>query len=207
MKIILFSGHAGVGKDHMCRLVQSAFGFRQLGFADVGKWYGIGMGWWTYEEVYLTKPPHVRTLMQQKLSEEHRDKVDNDIWVKAFFAMTRSLNDRFGDFDRIVIMDGRFINEVEAVEKLGGLVIRLESDQSNLTDDEHKAHRSETELDDYAFAHVVNNSQEYWPLAEVEVFGLVWEYMYGDSPVFLGAPSDEYEGVVELVLLPPDEPA
>jgi hypothetical protein len=183
MKIVLFSGRGETGKDHHCRLVQSAFGFRQLGFSDVGKWYGVGMGWWTWEEAYITKPPHVRTRMQMKLTEEHRDKVDQAVWVNAFFAMAHTLNERFGDFDKIVMMDGRFINEVTAVQDAGGLVIRLESDKANATKftDEQKAHRSEAELDGFNFQHVVDNSEARWATAECEVYSLVWEYLHDES--------------------------
>lgn len=179
MKIVCFSGRGETGKDHMCRLVQSAFGFRQLGFSDVPKWYGIGRGWWTWSEAYITKPPQVRTLMQQKMTEEHRDQFGEDIWVKAFFGMVNTLNTRFGDFDRIVMMDGRFLNEIQAIEEAGGLVIRLESDKANATlfTEEQKQHRSESELDRHAFEHVVDNSESRWELAEAEVYSLVWEYL------------------------------
>lgn len=56
--------------------------------------------------------------------------------------------------DSTVIPDVRFVNEVEAIENHGGVVIRLTRNTTNMD------HISETALDDYDFKYVYDNSNE-----------------------------------------------
>jgi rhodanese-related sulfurtransferase len=85
-----------------------------------------------------------------------------NIWVNAtiepYKQQIRWINadsDNKNKFNDWVISDVRFPNEVEAMEELGGIAIRIERDSIIPSDKEHE---SETALDNYPFTYVLKNN-------------------------------------------------
>jgi hypothetical protein len=74
--------------------------------------------------------------LMQKLGTEWGRSIDEDIWVKALLA-DYDINENW------IITDVRFPNEADAINKAGGVVIRVYRGDSSDT------HPSETSLDNY----------------------------------------------------------
>ena len=78
----------------------------------------------------------VRELLQE-VGQGLRDAIDPDLWVKALFANTE-------DWTNIIIADVRYPNELEAIKKRGGVLLRIDRNGAGAGN-----HSSETALDDY----------------------------------------------------------
>ena len=63
--IIALSGRIGSGKDFIYNQYLFPLGYRKFALADHFKIWIVGQGLATYEEVFITKPPKVRHLLQQ----------------------------------------------------------------------------------------------------------------------------------------------
>lgn len=152
IKVIGLSGKAGSGKDYIAtRIVTPKYGYQPFSLAWHIKTGIIGKGRATYEEVFITKPPHVRHLLQQDGTEHGRNVYGYDIWLDTAFAWMRLIYEQWG-IARFVVPDVRFPNEVEYIKQHGGKVIRVIAPQrvqrSPLTL-EARLHESETALDEY----------------------------------------------------------
>lgn len=158
MKVVCISGKAQHGKDTMAqmmkRILEDSYGKSVLiiRYADQLKF--ILREYYDWDGV---KDERGRSLMQTVGTDLAR-KADPDIWVKyvmRFLAV-------FGtDFDYVLIPDCRFTNEIEYPKShipgtVSVRVIRPGFD-NGLTGIQ-KAHASETELDDYDFDYVVENT-------------------------------------------------
>jgi ABC-type dipeptide/oligopeptide/nickel transport system ATPase component len=86
----------------------------------------------------------VGEILQLLGTEVLRNHFDSEVWVKATIS---NLNPD----TTYIIGDVRFLNEVEAIKSLGGIVIRLEGDPCNirLNSKRDPNHSSETSLDNY----------------------------------------------------------
>lgn len=159
--VIGLSGAAGSGKDYVAK----EYFFKKLGFHNISlAWHFkiqcISHGEATYEEVFDTKPPRVRRLLQILGTEQGRDVWGEDIWVNTMFAWMTLYHTDWG-INKFVIPDVRFPNELKAIQKLGGGVYRVIGDrQGNLTD-EAWLHSSENSLTDdmNIYNGFINNSQ------------------------------------------------
>jgi hypothetical protein len=162
MKVIGLSGKAGSGKDYLTEKVLRPAGYFQISFADHLKVTTVARGVATYEEVYHTKPPHVRQFMQEEGTERWRKIYGENVWANAAFAWMQLLQERNG-VTKFVIADVRFINEADFVRSIGGKVFRVDAPvraaKSALTP-EQRLHRSEIELDNYAFDAVIDNDRD-----------------------------------------------
>jgi hypothetical protein len=87
-----------------------------------------------------------RRLLQEIGTELFRTFVHPDTWVNATMAKTKEL-------DFCFISDVRFPNEVEAVENVGGVVIRVECIDKESVDE----HASETALDNWDFKYKIKS--------------------------------------------------
>lgn len=166
MKILGISGKAESGKDFLTtNIIMPKYGYKQFSFAWHLKCGLVGKGLATYEEVFHTKPPHVRKEMQLEGTERGRDVYGIDIWTKTTAAWMQLLSDSWG-VDKFVISDVRFPNEVEFIQSLGGKVIRLTAPNRTANSKlsaEARAHESEIALDDYPLSNfdaVVNNDYD-----------------------------------------------
>lgn len=87
--------------------------------------------------------------MQQLVGDGLRQSISYDVWVKA---LLRDPHRRAGN---IVIADVRHLNEVEAIERLGGVVVRIERDAAKPDDGRDDDHASETALDTYPYWDII----------------------------------------------------
>lgn len=110
-----------------------------------------------------------RILMQHIGTNLFRDQLLNNIWVNALFANYKSEctpKDAFNkDLPNWIITDVRFPNEVEAIKKRRGIVIRVNRPNINKLIDSGidvsklNQHESETALDNYTdWDYIIDNN-------------------------------------------------
>lgn len=93
-----------------------------------------------------------RWMLQQVGTELMRKHIHENIWAK-----TLELRAQNAPSTSVVITDLRFWNEVEAVKRLGGYVIKCE--RQIAFDPEQDKHQSETDLDNFVeWDYVINNT-------------------------------------------------
>jgi hypothetical protein len=161
IEVIALSGKAGSGKDYVFENYLRPQGYHRWALADHFKIWTIGKGQATYEEVFHTKPPHVRKALQISGTEEGRNVYGEDIWLDTAATWMEHLSKTW-NVNKFCVTDCRFPNEVEYIQtRLGGKVIRIvaptRSENNSLTP-EARLHISETALDSYTnFDFIVNN--------------------------------------------------
>lgn len=151
MKIVGISGKAGTGKDFISQNFFTANGFVQFSFAWHFKVWLISTERATYEEVFVTKPEHVRTTLQDEGTKFGREVYGENIWVNTAFTWMKILSENSG-ITKFVIPDVRFVNEADFIKNIGGKVIRIHAPQraeNNKLTPEHRLHKSEVDLDNY----------------------------------------------------------
>lgn len=158
--VIALAGGAGVGKDTLAEHYLKPYGYYPIALADEIKYKVVERGEASYEEVFITKPAHIRNLLQQEGTERGRNVYGENYWVHQLFARLGYYNIRWG-LERFVITDVRFPNEVEAVQARGGKVLQVVAPQryaANGLSDQARIHPSERALDGFtAFDGVINN--------------------------------------------------
>lgn len=155
-----FAGKMGSGKNYVSEkifipLFEKTFPNRKIlpvAFADQLKINTIVKYNLNRNDVYNIKPPSVRNILQREGTENGRDKLGSDIWIRYLSEWMFILEEKgITDF---VITDCRFQNEVNWIKTMNGKIIRVELDnlesiyESNVNT-ETKNHISETELDNY----------------------------------------------------------
>lgn len=100
----------------------------------------------------------------QKLGVAVRENVHGNFWVNGLFSEYKNRIDYTDEeepeeisrgFPNWIITDTRFKNETEAIKSRGGLLIRIDRLENPFP---RSSHVSETELDDYKFDMVVQNT-------------------------------------------------
>jgi hypothetical protein len=122
--VIGLAGGAGVGKDTLALKYLKPMGFVPLALADEIKYKVVARGDATYEEVFVTKPPKIRTLLQEEGTERGRNVFGEEYWMDQLFARVGYYNVRWG-MDKFVVTDVRFPNEVTGIQKRGGRVYQI----------------------------------------------------------------------------------
>lgn len=149
--IIGISGKAETGKDWIVENIARPLGFFQFSFAWHFKNWLVATGQATWEEVFITKPPHIRHLLQQEGTEKGRNVYGDDIWCEAALSWINTLK-RYNGVNHIVFGDCRFLNEAKFIQSIGGQVFRIVAPNraaaSKLTP-EARLHISETALDNW----------------------------------------------------------
>lgn len=148
--LIGFTGKAGVGKSTACKMVMEDLPdvkhinfkdglVRELKekFPDLLEQIAIETGGEGVDSLFSTKPPLMRTLMQN-FGTDVRRKDDPDYWIEQWMKSVLE-NQQF----HIVCDDVRFINEANALKKLGGTLVRITRDDITNTG----SHQSEVEMD------------------------------------------------------------
>lgn len=156
--VVGLAGYARSGKDSAAKALISA-GYQRLALADlvrraleaINPWIPeVGMSlsdalnkytWDFLKSAY----PGVRQLLQRCGTEAGRNLLGEDVWVNALLS-------RMEDGGRYVVTDIRFRNEVAAVLRLGGQVVRITRPGRGPVND----HASEHDLDD-VYLPVVHN--------------------------------------------------
>lgn len=164
LKIIGISGKAGSGKDYLAKIVQER-GYYPISLAWHFKIWIVATKQATYEEVFHTKPPHVRHLLQQEGTERGRNVYGENIWVDTMLVWMKHYNEMWG-IDKFVCPDVRFKNELFGLKSNGAAVIRIFAPTRVLfsgLNETARQHISEVDLDDVeesAFYKIINNEPE-----------------------------------------------
>lgn len=200
LEVIGLSGKLKTGKDYIATHYFQPLGYHNISLAWHFKIWLIGQGKATYEEVFETKPPEIRKLLQEEGTERGRNVYGQDVWVDTTFAWINLYHQSWG-LNKFVIPDVRFKNEVEAIKKRGGRVYRIvapQRDANSGASAEARAHISETDLDAYPLADydgLIFNDPEYEPTIGMQV-----RLLLGASPIAFGttASSGEEEDEKQL---------
>ena len=164
-----FSGKAQHGKDTTAGFFKNIiedYGFKAvvLPFAKELKNMSKEIYGFTDEELYQTKPPHVRTALQKLGTDIIRARFP-DFWVKALEKLAEREHKKEYLHTFILVPDVRFENEADFIER-NGFVFRLARAKKTFTkktaltiETGAKKHSSETALDDYKsfYATIKNN--------------------------------------------------
>lgn len=147
--LIGLSGAGGSGKDYLAKkYLVDRHGFLNFSLAWHFKVEACAQGLGDHEEVFHTKPPHIRTVLQIMGTELGRERYGENWWTNMTLSWIRHLHSEWG-FEHWVIPDVRFPNEATAIRDCGGKVYRIVSDTPNRADkDGIKNHASETSLTD-----------------------------------------------------------
>lgn len=158
--IVGLSGYARAGKNEAARGLD-LLGFQTVAFADKLREFlyalnpyvnpGIRLQqvideytWDGYKETHFG--PEIRGLLQRLGTDCGRNLISDTIWIDATL-------DHVGAQD-IVVADCRFPNEARAIQKRGGIVVRIEKPGIGPVNE----HPSETALDNWEFDRIINNN-------------------------------------------------
>ena len=100
----------------------------------------------TIDELFDTKPPLLRKLMQNYGTDLRRNE-DEDYWVKKWLERVKDYS------GNVVVDDVRFLNEASAIKMMGGIVVRITREGEDDSDN----HKSEKEMDLIAVDHEIVN--------------------------------------------------
>lgn len=149
--VLGLSGKAGSGKDYIASNYLKPRGWLPFSLAWHFKIWIVGKRLATHYEVFHSKPPHIRKLLQEEGTEFGRDVYGDTIWLDTAYAWMTLFHNQWG-VSKFVIPDVRFPNEVEYLQSRGAAVCRVLAPErirnSSLTT-EARLHISETALDDY----------------------------------------------------------
>lgn len=179
MKLVALSGYARSGKDTAAQVLRGE-GWHRAAFADKIRDFALAIdpvvgtiverdthfirsvrlsevierfGWNGYKEsVYCDE---IRRLLQRLGTEGGRDILGENTWVDA------TLNALDPD-KNYILTDCRFLNEAQAVQQRGGLVVRINRPGVGPAN----SHSSETGLDSYEFDAIVYNDDDHDALRE-----------------------------------------
>lgn len=179
MEIWGFSGKLGVGKNYIAeRMFQPMLPERKtifLAFANHFKIDAIVKENLDREKVFGKKDDHTRRVLQIMGTENGRDKYGEDIWINLAEEW-RSYYELLG-YERAMIFDVRFANEVDYIKRIGGKAIRIEAPQRHLATASKEAELNGSNLD-AILTHASENS-----LNECTSFDLIIKNDLDDNPV------------------------
>lgn len=175
IKLIGLVGAAGSGKDTVADLLKD-YGWEKFAFAKALKDMCIEFLDLSYDDAYTQEGKMKfndfwgmtnREILQKVGTDAFRNGFHPDTWVKiAELQIQKLLNEG----KKIIVTDCRFDNEAELIEKLGGIVMKVERKnyENNLSSSE-KIHASEKGVDNKYITNVINNNSSIEALKE-EVF-------------------------------------
>lgn len=176
--VVGLSGKASSGKDYITDKIFKPLGYHQWSFAWHFKVWLAGKAEATYEEVFHTKPPKVRKLLQEEGTERGRNLYGENIWINTTEQWFKTIQEHWG-VDKFIIPDVRFPNEAEAIQRMGGRVFRIEAPHraanNNMTP-EARQHISETALDGWQhFDGYIFNDPDHAETVSMQVSSLLGE--------------------------------
>lgn len=173
--IIGLSGYARSGKDTVADYLVDNYGFKRVAFADEIRKALLAINPFVPNAYFLKDVvehegwevaktiPHVRVMMQN-FGVFVRDEWGAQFWInQAFRHMDKNCRDEQGELHHVVITDVRFKNEADSITgwtAKNGTVVRVNRPSVQAINN----HISETELDDYAFKHILNNDSDLYDL-------------------------------------------
>jgi hypothetical protein len=159
MKLIALSGQSGSGKDYLADNVLRPLGFYRWAIAWPMKNQVVARRVCTWEEAHKDKPDDVRQALQLEGTELGWMQHGRMYWCEMAAAWMRTMEE-YNGLEQFVLTDVRFPHEVEWVESLEGVVIRLQAlhrVQQNGLSPAARLHPSEAALNGYIFEHNVDN--------------------------------------------------
>lgn len=152
--LIGFTGVKQSGKDSAAAVLRHVYGVTQYAFAEpLKKGYGEHFGF-SQSQIYGAAKDAVdpywgispREVYQYGGTEEYRDRVHQDFWVKRLHK--ELLRENFSSFHggRFTITDVRFSNELDYVLQNRGYIIRINRSNFRSADSGIAGHRSELNL-------------------------------------------------------------
>lgn len=165
IKLIGLVGAAGSGKDTVADSLKE-YGWEKFAFAKALKDMCIEYLGLSYDDAYTQEGKMKfnkfwgmtnREILQKVGTEAFRNGFHKDTWVKiAELKITKLLNEG----KKIIVTDCRFDNEAELIEKLGGIVMKVERENydTNLTSSE-MTHASEKGVDNKYVARTILNDR------------------------------------------------
>lgn len=146
------SGKMGSGKDTVAKIIEEILKtcnirVEIIPFALELKRMVMELFKYTEEEVYRTKPPEVREILQRFGTDVIR-KRQEDFWIRQLERNAQKVDSPFG-YVFVVVPDVRFENEAEFVKGQGGLLFRVQRNEASeaARKEESGQHRSEIDLD------------------------------------------------------------
>jgi len=164
--IVVLVGSIGSGKSTACEYLVESWGFKETSFAEPIKKFAISLGF-EEKDVYGTQEEKLRvnpywgisgrefmqkfgTDIMRKNSKVLSEEITN-VWIKAVECKMKKAKDQG---THLVVSDGRFEDEIEAVRTYGGIVIKLS--RSDTTFD--LTHESEKNFDKIKADYEYNNN-------------------------------------------------
>lgn len=151
--IIVLVGSIGSGKTTACNHLVKSLGFEETSFAEPLKKFAVSLGfnecdvYGTQEEKERVNPYwgiSGRQFMQRFGTDIMRknscllgEGIDN-IWIKAVRCKMEHANNKGKN---LVISDGRFEDEIDAVRKYGGVVVKL-TREANAYESTHESEKN-----------------------------------------------------------------
>jgi hypothetical protein len=138
---------AGAGKDSVYEHVLKPKGYVRWQMTLHYKTWLVATGRATFEEAFITKPPHVRKILQEEIT-QLRSEWSESIWLDVFKSWMVSLHEIVGiDVTHVAVADLRFLIEMRGLKALGGKILHIEApDQQANVAPELRGHRSEVEM-------------------------------------------------------------
>ena len=179
--ILGIAGKMRSGKTTLANHLVKRFGFKKLSFAtevkrEVAR--GLGMSLDGLEKLEITNKEDMRSVYQS-WAEMRRSISGKGYWIAKIV-------EQFSDYDKIVIDDVRYPNELSAIRKAGGHVGILEitpDEQLNRgADEQFLFHASEIALDEYFWVPAFLVESDFTDRETVHDFVEWWLYIGG----FLG---------------------
>lgn len=151
-KIFILSGKAKSGKNYVADIISNYYkNSVQISYAYYLKQYVKKITNWDGEEA--TKP---RDLLQS-LGIDLIKKIDKELLIRRVMEDIKVYS---YFFDVIIVTDARLKEEIDIPKKLFKCTtIRINGKDNDLTL-EQKNHITETDLDDYKFDYVINNTKD-----------------------------------------------
>jgi predicted kinase len=130
MRLVAFTGLAGVGKTTAAKILMADHGFVRVRFAEPlrAMLRALGLSDLELEGAWKEKPCDLlngktpRYAMQTLGTEWGRNMIDPNFWVDAWFRRAHHV---MAHGDNVVVDDCRFPNEVAAVHRLSGKIIKI----------------------------------------------------------------------------------
>lgn len=165
IKLIGLVGAAGSGKDTVADLLKE-YNWEKFAFAKALKDMCIEYLGLSYDDAYTQEGKMKfnefwgmtnREILQKVGTDAFRNGFHHDTWVKiAELKIQKLLNEG----KKVIVTDCRFDNEAELIEKLGGIVMKVERKnyENNLSSSE-KTHASEKGVDNKYIARTILNDR------------------------------------------------
>jgi hypothetical protein len=128
IRCVGLAGKAGAGKDSLYESVLKPRGYLRWQMTLHYKTWLVATGRGTFEEVFLTKPPHIRKILQEEIT-DLRQEWSEHIWLDVFKSWMVSLHEIVGiTVTHVAVTDLRFLIEMRGLKDLGGKILHIESE-------------------------------------------------------------------------------